>query len=155
MKRSPLLAIFMGVVLALYIYTSSVRPSSPNKHQIVTLDEQIKVALSDIQNGESPEAQMKGVLKMRSLAENNPENAELQWNMGLFSVQTGQFEKAVARFDKVIALDENRLDAYFQLASCYKALQDTSSAIEVLSTLIQKSDGELKQSAKEMLEKFN
>lgn len=155
MKRSPLLAIFMGVVLALYIYTSSVRPSSPNKNPIVTLDEQIKVALSDIQNGESPEAQMKGVLKMRSLAENNPENAELQWNMGLFSVQTGQYEKAVSRFDKVIILDENRLDAYFQLASCYTALQDTSSAIEALTTLIQKSDGELKQSAKEMLEKFN
>lgn len=155
MKRSPLLAIFMGVVLALYIYISSVKPSSPNKNKIATLEEQIKVALSDIQNGESPEAQMKGVLKMRSLAENNPENADLQWNMGLFSVQTGQYEKAISRFDKVITLDENRLDAYFQLASCYTALQDTSSAIEVLTTLIQKSDGELKQSAKEMLEKFN
>ena len=75
--------------------------------------------------------------------------------MGLFSVQTGQYEKAVSRFSKVIILDENRLDAYFQLASCYTALQDTSSAIEALTTLIQKSDGELKQSAKEMLEKFN
>ena len=144
----------MGLVLALYIYTSSVKPiRNVNKVQS-TLTEQIQEALSNIQNGESPEAQMKGVLQMRALADANPENADLQWNMGLFSMQTGQYGKAVARFEKVISLDAQRLNAYMQMAVSYTALQDTSSAQNVLSTLIEKSDGDLQQSAEVMLEKL-
>jgi len=155
MKRSPLLAIGMGIVLALYIYTSSVKPSRKVKDVQLTLTEQIDQALSDIQNGESPEDQMKGVLKMRALAESNPENADLQWQMGMFSMQTGQYEKAVARFEKVISLDSLRLDAYMQVAVSYTALQDTSSAKNVLLTLIEKSEGDIQASAKVMLEKLN
>jgi len=145
----------MGLVLALYIYTSSVKPiRNVNKVQS-TLTEQIQEALSNIQNGESPEAQMKGVLQMRALADANPENADLQWNMGLFSMQTGQYGKAVARFEKVISLDAQRLNAYMQMALSYTALQDTSSAQNVLSTLIEKSDGDLQQRAQMMLEELN
>jgi tetratricopeptide (TPR) repeat protein len=155
MKRSPLLAIGMGIVLALYLYTSSVKPSRKVKNVQLSLTEQIAQALSDIQNGESPEDQMKGILKMRALAESNPENADLQAQMGLFSMQTGQYEKAVARFEKVISLDENRVNAYMQLALSYSALQDTSNAKNVLRTLIEKSEGDLQNSAKVMLEKLN
>jgi len=155
MKRSPLLAIGMGIVLALYLYTSSVKPSRKVKNVQLSLTEQIAQALSDIQNGESPEDQMKGILKMRALAESNPENADLQAQMGLFSMQTGQYEKAVARFEKVISLDDKRVNAYMQLAVSYSALQDTSNAKNVLRTLIEKSEGELQNSAKVMLEKLN
>jgi tetratricopeptide (TPR) repeat protein len=155
MKRSPLLALGMGIVLALYIYTSSIKPSRKVKNVQLTLTEQIDKALFDIQNGKSPEDQMKGILKMRALAESNPENADLQWQMGLFSMQTGQYEKAVARFEKVISLDTQRLDAYMQVAVSYTALQDTSSAKNVLLTLIEKSEGDIQASAKVMLEKLN
>jgi len=125
------------------------------KNVQLSLTEQIAQALSDIQNGESPEDQMKGILKMRALAESNPENADLQAQMGLFSMQTGQYEKAVARFEKVISLDDKRVNAYMQLAVSYSALQDTSNAKNVLRTLIEKSEGELQNSAKVMLEKLN
>lgn len=154
MKRSPLIAIILGLVLALYIYTSSVRPKRTMQKTQSTLTEQIQEALSNIQNGESPEAQMKGVLQMRALADKHPDNADLQWNMGLFSMQSGQYEKAVARFEKVISLDAKRLNAYMQMARSYSALQDTSSAQKVLLTLIEKSEGDLQESAKVMLEKL-
>ena len=154
MKRSPLIAIIMGLVLALWIYTSSVRPKRTSKKVQSTLTEQIQQALSNIQNGESPEAQMKGILQMRSLADKNPENADLQWNMGLFSMQSGQYEKAVTRFEKVIRLDSQRLNAYMQMALSYAALQDTSGARNVLSTLIEKSEGDLQERAVVMLEKL-
>jgi len=154
LKRSPLIAIIMGLVLALWIYTSSVRPKRTSKKVQSTLTEQIQQALSNIQNGESPEAQMKGILQMRSLADKNPENADLQWNMGLFSMQSGQYEKAVTRFEKVIRLDSQRLNAYMQMALSYAALQDTSGARNVLSTLIEKSEGDLQERAVVMLEKL-
>ena len=155
MKKSPLLAIGMGIVLALCLYISSVKSSHKVKNAQLSLTEQIAQALSDIQNGESPEDQMKGILKMRALAESNPENADLQARMGLFSMQTGQYEKAVARFEKVISLDDKRVNAYMQLALSYSALQDTSNAKNILRTLIEKSEGDLQNSANVMLEKLN
>lgn len=155
MKRSPLIAIILGLVLALYIYASSARPSKAQKNVQESIAEQVQGAISDIQQGESPEAQMKGVLKIRDLALKYPDNADLQWNMGLFSMQSGQYEKAVTRFQKVIELDKNRLDAYMQLALSYSVLKDTSSARHTLNTIIEMADGDVRDSAVRMFEELN
>ena len=152
MKRSPFIAVVLGLVLALYIYTSSVRPKIPSVKKELSITEQIQAALSNIQDADNPQSQMKGILQMRSLSEKYPENADLQWNMGLFSIQSGQYEKAVARFEKVITIDAQRLDAYMQLAMSYLALQDTSAATNVLSSLIDKSEGDTQRNAEAMLE---
>lgn len=154
MKRSPFIAIILGLVLALYIYTSSVRPKRPSTKKELPISEQIQVALSNIQDAENPQSQMKGILQMRSLSEKYPDNADLQWNMGLFSIQSGQYEKAVARFEKVINIDAQRLDAYMQLAISYLALKDTSAATGVLISLIDKSEGDTQKNAEVMLEKL-
>lgn len=154
MKRSPLVAVVIGIALVLYIYTSSVRPTPAIKEAQATLTEQIKEALTNIKNSQSPEAQMKGVLQMKSLADKYPQNADLQWNMGLFSVQSGQYSKAINRFEKVVQLDENRLEAHMQLALSYVALKDTTQARNTLSKLIEKSDGDMQIRAVTMLEKL-
>ena len=154
MKRSPFIAIVLSLVLALYIYTSSVRPKRPSVKKELSINEQIQAALSNIQDSDNPQSQMKGILQMRSLSEKYPENADLQWNMGLFSIQSGQYEKAVTRFEKVINIDAQRLDAYMQLAMSYIALQDTSAATGVLISLIDKSEGNTKKNAEAMLEKL-
>ena len=154
MKRSPFIAIILGLVLALYIYTSSVRPKRPSTKKELPISEQIQVALSNIQDAENPQSQMKGILQMRSLSEKYPDNADLQWNMGLFSIQSGQYEKAVARFENVINIDAQRLDAYMQLAISYLALKDTSAATGVLISLIDKSEGDTQKNAEAMLEKL-
>ena len=154
MKRSPLIAIILGLVLALYVYISSVRPNRPSLKKELSITEQIQDALSNIQDADNPQSQMKGILQMRSLSEKYPENADLQWNMGLFSIQSGQYEKAVARFEKVINIDAQRLDAYVQLAMSYVELKDTIAATNVLVSLIDKSVGDTKKNAEEMLEKL-
>lgn len=154
MKRSPFIAIILGLVLALYVYISSVRPNRPSIKKELSITEQIQDALSNIQDADNPQSQMKGILQMRSLTEKYPENADLQWNMGLFSIQSGQYEKAVARFEKVINIDAQRLDAYVQLAMSYVELKDTSAATNVLTSLIDMSEGDTKKNAEEMLEKL-
>ncbi len=154
MKRSPFIAIVLGLVLALYIYTSSVRPKRPSIKKELSITEQIQEALSNIQDADDPQSQMKGILQMRSLSEKYPENSDLQWNMGLFSMQSGQYEKAAARFEKVINLDDQRLDAYMQLSLSYLALQDTSAATDVLISLIDRSEGDTQKNAEAMLEKL-
>jgi len=154
MKRSPFIAVVLGLVLALFIYTKSTRPKRPTIKNEISISDQIQEALSNIQNADNAQSQMKGILQMRSLSEKYPENADLQWNMGLFSIQSGQYEKAVARFEKVINIDAQRLDAYMQLAISYLALKDTSAATGVLISLIDKSEGDTQKNAEVMLEKL-
>ena len=154
MKRSPFIAIILGLVLALYVYISSVTPNRSSVKKELSITEQIQDALSNIQDSDNPQSQMKGILKMKSLSEKYPENADLHWNMGLFSIQSRQYEKAVDRFEKVINIDAQRFDAYIQLAMSYVELKDTSAATNVLISLIDKSEGDIKKNAEEMLEKL-
>jgi cytochrome c-type biogenesis protein CcmH/NrfG len=155
MKRSPFIAITLAITLALFIYVSSSKQkviSQPK--QTITVSDQINEAFANIRNGDSPEAQMMGILKMRSLAEEYPENSDLQWNMGLFSMQSGQFQKALDRFKNVLKIDSSRQDATMQLALCYTSLEDTLNAQKVLQSLLIKSEGDLRKNALIMLEKL-
>jgi cytochrome c-type biogenesis protein CcmH/NrfG len=155
MKRSPFIAITLAITLALFIYVSSSKQkviSQPK--QTITVSDQINEAFANIRNGDSPEAQMMGILKMRSLAEEYPENSDLQWNMGLFSMQSGQFEKALDRFKNVLKIDSSRQDATMQLALCYTSLEDTLNAQKVLQSLLIKSEGDLRKNVLIMLEKL-
>lgn len=154
MKTGPFLALTTSVLIVSYIYMSPLGSKVDVQKDQFTLEQQIENALFDIQNGQSPEAQMKGILKMRALSEEHPENSDLQWNMGLFSMQSGQYEKAVSRFKKVISLDSERLDAKMQMAISYSALNDTLSACFVLSELIEASEGEVKTQAQALFEKL-
>lgn len=155
MKRSPFIAITLAITLALFIYVSSSKQkviSQPK--QTITVSDQINEAFANIRNGDSPEAQMMGILKMRSLAEEYPENSDLQWNMGLFSMQSGQFQKALDRFKNVLKIDSSRQDATMQLALCYTSLEDTINAQKVLQSMLIKSEGDLRKNVLIMLEKL-
>lgn len=155
MKRGPIVGIVLGLTLTVYIYTSSVRTKiSSQSIQVMTVTEKIQDAFSNIENSDSPEAQMKGILQMRSLSQEYPENVDLQWSMGIFSMQSGQFEKAVERFKNVLNIDSKRQEANMQLAICYKNLQDTINARLVLQSLIVESEDDLKTTAESMLEKL-
>lgn len=47
---------------------------------------------------------MQGIFMLRDIADKNPTHVLAQHNLGILSMQTGQFEKAVKRFEKVLAL---------------------------------------------------
>jgi uncharacterized protein HemY len=76
---------------------------------------------------------MKGIRILKDLARRHPENAEVQWHLGRFSIRSGQYEKAAERFEKVVALAPRTYqDAYLYLGKTYATLGDTSKAIERL-----------------------
>lgn len=60
---------------------------------------------------------MKGILKLRELANEYPENVFIAYQMGLLSFQSGQFEKATERFRKVLELEKENVNAMFYLSS--------------------------------------
>jgi len=83
-------------------------------------------------NGMDP---MRGIMLLRELLEEDPSNAEAHWHMGLFSVQSGQYDKALDRFKKVLEVDEAGFpDAWFYLGRTYATLDSVEQAIASLMT---------------------
>lgn len=89
-------------------------------------------------NGQDP---MRGIMMLREIAQQEPDNAEAQWHLGLFSVQSGQMDKALERFKKVRDLDaEGFPDVWFYLGRTYATLDSADQAIACLRkyrTLVQ------------------
>ena len=78
-------------------------------------DLEARMAMTQV-TGDNP---MVGILKLRELAEENPNNLEAQYNLGLLSIQSGQFDRAVNRFTKVTKLDPENIEGYFYLGVSY------------------------------------
>lgn len=107
-----------------------------------------KSALTYI-NGEAP---MQGILKLRALAEEHPENEFVQYNMGILSYQSQQYDKAESRFAKVVAINPKSVNGYFYLALSQKELGKKSEAIKNFKKAaeLDKSE-EIQTSVKEQL----
>ena len=74
---------------------------------------------------------MQGILKLREIIENDPENIDASWYLGLFSIQTGQYEKAIERLEMVARKDETSTysDVYYHLGESYAALENVEEDV--------------------------
>lgn len=76
-------------------------------------------------NGGSP---MQGITLLLDVVQHDPKNINANLNLGLFAMQSKQYEKAVARFKTVIA-QKPEVEPYFYLAESYKQLGMKKEAI--------------------------
>ena len=77
---------------------------------------------------------MKGILKLRELADKNPENEYVAYQLGMLSFQSGQHEKAVARYRKVIELNPKNVNAWFYLAQSLLQLGKKDEALKAVNS---------------------
>ncbi|HOY95089.1 MAG TPA: tetratricopeptide repeat protein [Catalimonadaceae bacterium] len=91
---------------------------------------QAKTAMTWV-NSASP---MKGILKLRELADKNPENEYVAYQLGMLSFQSGQHEKAVARYRKVIELNPKNVNAWFYLAQSLLQLGKKDEALKAVNS---------------------
>jgi len=95
-------------------------------------DPEVSAILSELASGGPP---MQTILKLKALSDKEPNNVEAQYHLGLFSWQTGQYDKAMERFHKVIALDAKGYpDAYAYMGQAYATLDSSDKAIAALET---------------------
>ena len=75
------------------------------------IDNEVNLALTyvEVPLEDNP---MKGILMLRELNENHPENVTVIMQLARLSLQTGQFDKAVERLEKVIELRPSSANAY-------------------------------------------
>ena len=127
--------------------------STPQVEGPVSKDPRVAAILSELSSGAPP---MQTILKLRDLAEKEPGNVEAQFHLGLFSWQTGQYDKAMDRFRKVIALDPAGYpDAYAFLGRAYASLDSTAlalGALEKYKTLV--TDTALSNGAQRLIDEL-
>ena len=75
-------------------------------------------------------APMEGILKIRAIAEKNPDNVFAQFMLGYGGLVSGQTDKAIERFKTVNQLDPANTEAIFLLAEIYERKGEKKEAIE-------------------------
>lgn len=80
--------------------------------------------------GQISENPLTGIQLIREVADRNPRNPYAQLMLGIGGLESGQFDKAIERFNKVLAVDPNQLEAILGLAECYERKGDKANAVK-------------------------
>lgn len=71
---------------------------------------------------------MQGIALLLDVVKQDPDNESANLNLGLFSMKSGQYDKAIVRFKTLIA-HKGGFEPYFYLAESYKQLGQKKEAI--------------------------
>lgn len=96
------------------------------------LDARIGLGAVLVSGGNTP---MEGIMMLREIDAENPGNVKVNLELGRFSVMSGQFDKALERFEAVLQKDSLNLQARYMIAQTYLGLKDTAEAIGALEKL--------------------
>ncbi|MBV6405836.1 MAG: tetratricopeptide repeat protein [Flavobacteriales bacterium] len=124
----------LAVVVLLMLLPRTPR-TAPADTQATAVPDDLQRRLDEavaLVNGQEP---MQGIMLLRQLAEEHPERPEVHWHLGLFSLQSGQMDKAAARFRKVVELDTAGTlpEAWSLLGQSYASMDSILPAIEALT----------------------
>lgn len=79
--------------------------------------------------GEMP---MKGIGMLKGVLNKDPENIDALTNLGYFAIQSGQYEKAIERFETILSIDPKNAEAYIYLTDIYLSQEKVEKGIETL-----------------------
>lgn len=82
---------------------------------------------------------MRGIMLLREVVTANPEHENAQFNLGLLSMQSGQYQKAIDRFEKVKSINSENYLVLLRLAEAYIASGNSGRALETLQELKKKN----------------
>jgi tetratricopeptide (TPR) repeat protein len=75
---------------------------------------------------------MKGITLLKEAEKTDSSNVNLQLNFAFFSEKSGQWDKAIRRFEKILVLKPDFLEAYLHLSDAYQQKGDKAKAIDCL-----------------------
>jgi len=77
---------------------------------------------------------MIGILPLKEIVKNNPDNVYAQMILGLGGRKSGQYDKAIERFNIIVTNHPDNLEATVNLAECYELKGDKTTAIKWYET---------------------
>lgn len=108
-----------------YIANATEAFTHANQLQPDNLEAKTGLGTAYVNGGGMP---MQGIALLLEVVKKDPKNHEALLNLGMFSMKSGQYEKAVERFKTLIAQKEE-VEPYFYLAESYKQLGRKEEAI--------------------------
>jgi cytochrome c-type biogenesis protein CcmH/NrfG len=72
---------------------------------------------------------MQGIAMLMDVVKKDPKNLKANMSLGIFAIKSGQFDKAITRFNDIIDIKPSP-DAYFYLATSYESLGKNKEAID-------------------------
>ena len=91
------------------------------------LSHRINLALTYVEFPASDDP-MKGILLLRELDEQNPDNPAVLFQLGRLSIRTGQWERAVERLERVVELAPDHRNAWCLLEQAYQGTGQAAKA---------------------------
>ena len=73
---------------------------------------------------------MKGITLLREVIAKDSNNIDANLQLGLFSVTSQQFNKAIERFQRILRIDSTHIDMYVYLGDTYLTMGEKQKAIE-------------------------
>ncbi len=101
-------------------------------------------------------APMEGIAMLLDVVKTEPNNVKANTNLGLFAIKSGQYDKAITRFNTMISNGNVTPEIYFYLGTAYEFLGKNTEAIDAylnskkiaasstISTFVDKKVAELK-----------
>ncbi len=100
-------------------------------------DSKIMLASCYVEGTESP---MEGISLLKEVERSDSTNVKLQVTFAFFSVKSGQMDKAITRFNKVLELDPDYIEAYLHLADIYEQMNNLDKTVEALEKYAAKTN---------------
>ena len=72
---------------------------------------------------------MQGIAMLLDVVKKDPKNLKANMSLGTFAIKSGQFDKAITRFNGIVSIKPSP-DAYFYLATAYENLGRNAEAID-------------------------
>ena len=83
---------------------------------------------------------MNGITILRKVVSKDSTYIDAQVQLGMFAIQSGQYDKAIERFNKILRIKPDYIQAYIYLGQIYADMGKKEQAIEMLELYMKKSN---------------
>ena len=123
-QQGIIFIIAFALIFLLYQLPKNVVESDDVQGNVVAKTTSIESAVSLLESSNP----MEGIFMLRDIVEKDPKNTEAIHYLGDLSLQTGQYENAIKRFNQILSIDSSDKKAYLQLGISYYGLNDYNKA---------------------------
>jgi tetratricopeptide (TPR) repeat protein len=116
------------------------------------LDVKVKIGMTYVAGSEP----MTGIMMIRDVLNKEVENELAIYSLGLLAITSGQYDKALARFEKLKEIDPTNTEAHFYLGYCQFELGLMKQSKASFKKVLELTDNEsLTMASKDYLERIN
>jgi tetratricopeptide (TPR) repeat protein len=127
----PVIIIGVGIGLIVLFLLMPRQPwgksAQPNNQVAMSAAESRLQQAIELVNGPNP---MTGITMLRDMVAQDSNNVDAHYQLGVFAVKSGQLDRAIQRFKKVIQVEPNYLGAYIDLGGVYQSMNQMDVALE-------------------------